>query len=139
MNFVFRVTYATVVGESLWLEVTMHHGAKVIPQILPMKWADEKHWEAGLEAGKLDDLEYRYVLKREDGLELVEFGNFRKWHHAVVTNQVLFLDDWKSAGSEDRVYETKVFEIADGQKRELCDISSTGNHELHLQMSRLSE
>ncbi len=139
MNFVFRVAYATVIGESLWLEFTMHQGAKVIRQTLPMKWADAKHWEVRLEAGKLDSLEYRYVLKREDGLELVEFGEFREWHNAVVTNHVLFLDDWKSAGSEDRVYGTKVFEIADGQKRELRHISSTGNHQFHLHMVRLSD
>lgn len=139
MNFLFRVAYTTLVGESLWLEIKMQQGAKLFRQMLPMKWADGKHWEVKLEAGKLDSLEYRYVLKREDGLELVEFGDFRKWQNTVVKNHVLFCDDWKSAGSEDRVYETKVFEIADRQKRELCHISVTGSHEFHLHMARLSD
>ncbi|MES2981105.1 MAG: 4-alpha-glucanotransferase [Verrucomicrobiota bacterium] len=139
MNFEFRVAYATVVGESLWLEMTMRVGKKTVRQVLPMKWKDAQHWELKVEAGKVEQLEYRYVFKREDGLELEEFGDVRKWQGEDATKHVLFLDDWKSAGSEDRVYEGKIFEIADAQKRELGNISNKRNHEFHLHMARLPE
>jgi 4-alpha-glucanotransferase len=139
MNFVFRVSYTSVVGESLWLEITMYHGKKALRQMLPMQWKDAQHWELEVETEEVKRLEYRYVLKRKDGLELGEFGDSRKWDTAVVRNAVLFLDDWKSAGSEDRVYEAKVFEIADGQKRQLGNIPSSANHEFHLHMSRLPD
>lgn len=137
MNFVFRVAYATVVGESLWLEMTMHEGGEVSRQLLPMKWRDAGHWEVRVEAEKIDSLEYRYVLKRDDGLELAEFGDARAWQSG--TGDTFFLDDWKSAGSEDRVYEGKVFEIADHQKRELGNVSNRSNHGFHLHMARLPE
>ncbi len=139
MNFVFRVAYATVVGESLWLEVAMQGGANKSRQLLPMKWKDARHWEVKVEAKKIERLEYRYVLKREDGLELAEFGDARVWYGVDVSEHVFFLDDWKSAGSEDRVYESKIFEIADPQKREIGNISSRKNHEFHLHMKRLPE
>ncbi len=139
MNFVFRVAYATVVGESLWLEMTLRDGKKAFCQQLPMKWKDAQHWEVKVETEKVEQLEYRYMLKREDGLELAEFGDFRKWHGEGVTKHMLLRDDWKSAGSEDRVYEGKIFEIADPQNRELGNISNRGNHEFHLHMARLPE
>lgn len=137
MNFVFRVAYATVVGESLWLEISMRSGRQESRQMLPMEWRDAGHWEVKIDAEKITELEYRYVLKREDGLELAEFGDERIWQGN--TEHVVFLDDWKSAGSEDRVYESKIFEIADTTKRELGKISSHGNHAFHLHMVRLPE
>lgn len=133
MNFVFRVAYATVVGESLWLETNVGDDRKMIP----MRWKDARHWEVELDAVKITELEYRYVLKRDDGLELAEFGDVRIWQGAV--GNVHFLDDWKSAGSEDRVYEAKIFEIADGKQRKRGKISNIGNHEFHLHMARLPE
>lgn len=140
MNLVFRVAYATVVGESLWLEMSLHQGEKEFRQTLPMKWKDTQHWEVKVEAEKFERLEYRYVLKREDGLELAEWGDARIWqgsHDSV--SRVVFLDDWKSAGSEDSVYEAKVFGVAEGQQRELGKISNSGNHELNLHMALLPD
>ena len=99
MNFEFRVAYATLVGESLWLEIKMSAAKKVSCQILPMKWKDAQHWEIKIEAANVQLCEYRYIFKREDGLELAEFGEFREWHNAACDQHILFLDDWKSAGS----------------------------------------
>lgn len=102
-----------------------------------MRWKDAQHWEMKLEDGNIQLMDYRYVLRREDGLELAEFGDFRKWHGGFAENSVLFLDDWKSAGSEDRVYEAKVFELNDGHQRALGKIPKIANHEFHLHMARL--
>lgn len=102
-----------------------------------MRWKDAQHWEVKLEDGNIQLLKYRYVLRREDGLELAEFGDFRKWHAGFAGNSVLFLDDWKSAGSEDSVYEAKVFELTDGHQRALGKIPKMANHEFHLHMARL--
>ncbi len=137
MNFEFRVAYATLVGESLWLEIKMSAGKKVSCQILPMKWKDAQHWEMKIESANVQLCEYRYVLKREDGLELAEFGEFRESHNAVCDHDILFLDDWKSAGSEDRVYETKVFELDGGPKRAIGDAPLSASHQFHLHMARL--
>ena len=142
MTLVFRVAYATVMGESLWLEMTLREGAKLFRQMLPMKWKDADHWELKV-AAKLEKggrLEYRYVLKREDGLELAEWGGMRLWSGGEGSMlRVAFLDDWRSAGSDDRVYEAKVFEVVDPHPRQLAEDAASGNHEFRLHMTRLPE
>ena len=108
MKWIFRVAYRTVFGESLWLclkdaqgEVTEH----------AMRWRDREHWEVMLESVDLAGASYRYRLRREGcDSELDETGEERR----IVTTStggecVLFLDDWQSPGTEDRVYETAVF------------------------------
>lgn len=135
MSLLFRVAYATVVGESLWLETIMHDGGDSPRQILPLHWKDPDHWELRIEEGNIKRLEYRYLLRRDDGLELAEFGEWRECE--ITRKNIFFLDDWKSAGSEDRVYQSKIFELDETQKRKLGKISNRGNHEFHLQMARL--
>ncbi|MFM2197624.1 MAG: hypothetical protein RLZZ505_1056 [Verrucomicrobiota bacterium] len=134
MRCVFRVAYRTVVGESLWLEVESGEGDRE----LPMRWADEGHWEVGVEHDG-GALRYGYVYKR-DGIALREAG-VREWQGGDKTPQkVLFLDDWRSAGTDDRVYEAKVFEVVGEGARELGEfVSGNGNHEFVLQMALLPE
>jgi 4-alpha-glucanotransferase len=137
MSLLFRVAYATVVGESLWLETIMQDGDDAPRQILPLHWKDSDHWELRIEAGNIERFEYRYLLKRDDGLELAEFGEWRECE--ITQKNIFFLDDWKSAGSEDRVYQSKIFELDETQKRKIGKISNKGNHEFHLWMARLPQ
>ena len=133
MRCVFRVAYRTVVGESLWLE--MESGG--VRCELPMSWADADHWEVEVAPGTL---RYAYVYKR-DGITLREAA-VREWvsQGGSPPQCVRFLDDWRSAGTVDRVYEAKVFEVAGGGARELGTFVSRGkNHEFQLQMALLPE
>lgn len=139
---VFRLAYSTVVGESLWLEQVVHGGGDSVRRLLPMSWRDDGHWEVRGSAGWVSGawLEYRYLLRREDGLELEEWGGFRKWQAGCRTPAtVMFLDDWRSAGSEDRVYETGIFGMVSAKPRELGEVKWEGNHEFNLQMSRVPD
>ncbi len=141
MVLMFRVAYATVVGESLWLERMVHELGGTSRQVEPMVWKDTGHWElevnAELESG--ERMEYRYVLKREDGLELPEWGGMRAWSKIDTAESVMFVDDWRSAGSDDRVYESKIFRVICGKAREPGQVSWDGNHEFNLQMTELPE
>ena len=130
MTCVFRVAYRTVWGESLWLEVESSGGMRE----LPMRWVDEGHWEVETDFAE-GTLRYGYVYKR-DGIMLRE-PEMREWQGGDKTPQkVLFLDDWRSAGTEDRVFQAKVF----GAARELGkSVLGTGNHEFVLQMALLPE
>jgi 4-alpha-glucanotransferase len=137
----FRVAYATVVGESLWLEVVTHGSGEPFRQLLPMSWRDAQHWEAKVDA-ELESggsIAYRYVLRCEDGLELAEWGKMRNWKKSQPVECVIFLDDWRSAGSDDRVYESKIFEVASGPARELGEVNWDGNHEFNLKMTLVPE
>lgn len=142
MTWVFRVAYRTEVGESLWLEMAVHIGGNMMKQLLPMEWKDAEHWklEVDTELHGAVRLEYCYVYKRE-GIALREPKN-RLWEcgSALGQKRVLFMDDWISAGSEDRVYAAKVFDVVDGGGgRALGKVSWAGNQELNLFMARLPE
>lgn len=137
------MAYGTAVGESLWLEMAVHSGGNVMKHSLPMEWKDAGHWELEVDTeihGEVR-LEYRYVYKR-DGIELKE-PESRAWDWRGGCNpppRVFFLDDWRSAGSEDRVYTAKVFDVVGGGGgRTLAKAAWSGNHELNLHMARLPE
>ena len=134
MKYLFRLAYRTVGGESLWLEIE----TSGVKREVPMRWADEEHWEVEWEHDG-GALRYGYIYKR-DGITLRE-PQMREWQGDDKTPQnVLFLDDWRSAGTEDRVYEAKVFEVVGGGARELGKfVSGKKNHEFILQMALLPE
>ena len=132
----FRVAYGTVMGESLWLEVEC--GGMV--REVAMEWADAGHWEAEVEAEE-GGLRYNYVLRREGfGMELREWGGARcREVGAECADAIVFLDDWRSAGTDDRVYGAKVFKAVDAGPREAGAAAAAGNHVFRLFMSRLPE
>jgi 4-alpha-glucanotransferase len=135
MRCVFRLAYRTVVGESLWLEIESGE----VSCVLPMRWADADHWEVEIDVAP-GTLRYAYVYKR-DGITLREAA-VREWasQGGSPPQCVRFLDEWRSAGTVDRVYEAKVFRAAGGGGRELGKFVSGGkNHEFQLQMALLPE
>ncbi|MFD2255098.1 4-alpha-glucanotransferase [Luteolibacter algae] len=151
MNLVFRVAYRTVVGESLWLKMGLAGESGLIKQTVPMKWKDAEHWEVQLEVEIRGEvrLEYEYVLKRAvetaenspsaEEVTVREWGGARKLPLSETRSRVLMLDDWRSAGSDDYVYEAKVFTVIDGSDNEVTEYVGTGNHELNLHIARVPE
>ncbi len=136
MTGIFRVAYRTVLGESLWLEIE----SGGVKREVPMYWADSEHWEVEMECAP-GTLRYAYIYKR-DRITLREEAG-REWvlpGGAPPPARVLFQDDWRSAGTEDRVYEAKVFAVVGGGARDLGEFVSKGkNHEFRLQMALLPE
>ncbi len=139
MVFVFRVAYGTVVGESLWLEMTLHGSGGSVRQEVPMKWLDDGHWQVEVDAEISGEvrLEYGYVYKKE-GVVLREAGK-RVWSGGIleVQERTMFLDDWQSFGSEDRIYSAKAFHAIEGEGRVPLKRVFSGNHEFVLYMTRL--
>lgn len=131
----FRVAYVTVKGESLWLEMEEDG----VTRLLAMEWLDSGHWEVAVDGEA--DLQYNYILKREGyGMKLREWGGARSWERGAESDgEILFLDDWKSAGTDDRVYEAKVFSAMGGKPRKLVKDLPKGNHRFRLQMTRLPD
>lgn len=107
-----------------------------------MRWADEGHWELELSAkmARTTVLEYKYVYKR-GAIRLEETGS-RLWKpkQTPTDHRIMFLDDWRDAGSLDRVYATKLFHAARNSKHPAPPKRRTkpkGNHEITLFMSHL--
>lgn len=136
MTWVFRVAYRTVFGESLWLEID---GGQV-----PMRWVDEGHWEVEVETEipRSAHVKYNYLFKREGyGVALREWGGVREFAvRKGDPEKLLFHDDWRSAGTDDRVYEAKVFAAVGGSAGEPGRFVFGGkNHEFCLHMARVPE
>lgn len=143
MTWVFRLAYGTVTGESLWLEMETRYGAAVEWQTVPMRWVDAGHWEVEIDTlvkGNLS-LGYSYLYRR-DSITLRETVR-REWawqDGLPLPSHILFQDDWRSSGAEDRVYEAKVFKVVGGGARELGNfVHGRKNHEFHLQMVLLPQ
>lgn len=115
MKIVFRVNYHTVPGQSLWVKLaTVLDGSDaLIQQILPMRWINEKQWEAEhvVSATCRLRLEYVYQLcEKSNGVELEEWGGPRIAKADPFSQNSLLLEDtWCSASTVDYAFETKVF------------------------------
>ncbi|MEP2776873.1 MAG: 4-alpha-glucanotransferase [Luteolibacter sp.] len=142
MIWKFRVAYRTVIGESIWLEMALESESGSMRHVMPMRWADDGHWEAEVEAEVRGTacLEYGYSLRRDEA-KLKEWGGLRSLEINETTgNKIVFLDDWRSAGAIDRVYEAKVFgAISEKDDIEAGELTGSGNHEIRLHMSRIPE
>lgn len=143
MTCVFRVAFKTMVGESLWLEVETRSEGAAAKRELPMRWVDERHWEVELntEAAAEFALDYSYVYR--SGETTLREPVKREWSwqgRSTPPPHVLFQDDWHSAGTDDRVYEAKIFATVGGGARELGELIYAGkNHEFRLQMALLPD
>lgn len=142
MTWKFRVAYGTVVGESIWLDIAFQSESGSMRQLIPMRWVDDGHWETEVEAEVKGDalLEYAYSLHRDE-VKLKEWGGYRRFtNSASLEDKVVFLDDWRSAGGTDRVYEAKVFgAISNEMPTAPTSMAPTGNHEINLHMSHVPE
>ncbi|MDP4847279.1 MAG: 4-alpha-glucanotransferase [Akkermansiaceae bacterium] len=142
MIWKFRVAYGTVIGESVWLEMALESEGGSMRHVMPMHWADDGHWQAEVEAEVRGSarLDYGFSLRRGD-VKLKEWGGLRSFEiNETSGEKIVFLDDWRSAGAIDRVYEAKVFgAIADDTSACKEEPLGKGNHEIRLHMSRVPE
>ena len=142
MIWKFRVARETVVGESIWLEVALESEAGSMRNVIPMAWSGNGRWEAEVEAEIRGNakLQYGYSLRRDE-LEIREWGDLRNAEIDEATgDKIVFLDDWKSAGAIDRVYEAKVFgAISESHIAPPKRNPGDGDHEILLHMSRVPE
>lgn len=115
MKLVFRVAYHTVPGESLWLVLRVHdpESGLTMREVTAMQWRDNEHWESDLDIDATSplELEYHYQLRREgNGARLDEWNAPRRATLDPVRHDAhIHLDDWRSAGTVDHLYETQAF------------------------------
>ena len=147
MKIVFRVNYHTVPGESLWVSLSIRpEGTDVrIEQILPLRWRNERHWEAEhvVHATCRLRLEYSYQFRdARNGVELDEWDGPRVAVADPVFHEVLLLeDDWRSAGTVDYAFETKAFKAVLAARGPFMEpsVPDGANHSFRLRMAAVPE
>jgi 4-alpha-glucanotransferase len=141
-KIVFRLNYHTLVGQSMWVKVSLNVGEAKFEQLLPMRWINEDQWETAWETDWKTGpdfllFSYRYVFRQEgNGVELEEWGGPRVI--GAFEDAVVAIDTWCSAGAVDHAYQTKALGAAN-RPREPQSRSSRGNHNFQLRMAGVPE
>jgi 4-alpha-glucanotransferase len=143
MKIVFRINYHTVSGQSLHLKLStvLEETGVRLEQVLPMRWVNERQWQAELQvkgAGKLR-LGYHYQLRQDhNGVELDEWNSPRiAIADPAVTDTLLLCDDWCSAGTVDYAFETAAFQAVLPARRNFSQAKPApkANHTFKLRMA----
>ncbi len=144
MKLIFRVAYHTVPGESLWLVLAVRdpESGLVLRETKAMEWRGPEHWETSFDVRSPHpvELEYHYQLRREHNqARLDEWNAPRKVaidpesHDAHVR-----LDDWRSAGTDDHLYETQAYASGSAPRAAPADTpapSEDATHHITLHMA----
>ena len=143
MKIVFRLNFHTEPGQSLWLKLATHlEGSDVrFEQILPLKWINERQWQAELDVqGSVPlRLEYAYRFRQEsNGVDLEEWGGPRiATADPSITDVLLLRDTWCSAGTVDYAFETNAFKAVLPPRGDFATpgIPKDANHTFQLRMA----
>jgi 4-alpha-glucanotransferase len=144
MQLVFRVNYRTVPGQSIWLKLVAlfaGNGAR-LEQVVPLHWINESQWEVAVEMQGLGPLRlsYNYQMRQDgNGVKLDEWLIPRVMEvDPAARDTVVALDTWRSAGTPDYAFETKVFAVVlpiRGAFAQAIPVMPDANHEFQLRMA----
>ena len=147
MKIVFRLNFHTVPGQTLWLKLaTIPEGSDFrFEQVLPMRWINDRQWEADLDLEGVTPLrlEYSYQFRQDcNGVELDEWNGSRvATADSAMRDLLLFHDTWCSAGTVDYAFETNAFRAvlparnAFGQPT----VAKDANHMFQLRMAAVPD
>ncbi|MCM1483581.1 MAG: 4-alpha-glucanotransferase [Muribaculaceae bacterium] len=106
MKLTFEIDYATRWGESLLIiaSITGIDGKPSLREV-PMQCHGYSTWRAVAELpDKEYDIEYRYVLRREDGSERREWGSPRTLHTSKGLAEAYVYDAWQDIPEDSAMY-----------------------------------
>lgn len=146
MKIVFRLNFHTVFGQSIWLKlVTYPKGSDVrLEQVLPLRWINERQWEADLDvSGGPLTLEYSYQFRQEDNGVLLDEWNGPRLAEAdpSAMDALLLLDAWCSAGTVDYAFETNAFKATLPARGPFAKppVPENANHTFQLHMAAVPQ
>jgi len=115
LNFYLR--FSTRFGQSLY--VSGNHdelGDNNLVKAVPMQYFNEEFWYAQVEMKDVQshqsDIEYHYILREDNGNEIVEWGNDRiiELHKLTGKEEIVVMDTWNHAGEIENVYYSQPFQ-----------------------------
>lgn len=101
-------------------------------EAIPMIFLDEETWQLEIEIplrGKTTQLQYKYVLKNQDGSLRSEWGNDRVITLTSSTSSCVLYDTWNHAGDFENAFFTTPFqEVLLPKHKFVSKKSVTGSH-----------
>ena len=129
----FNIKFRTQFGQ----ELQVMGNCAVLGQLnqeeaIPMIFLDEETWQLEIEIplrGKTTQLQYKYVLKNQDGSLRSEWGNDRVITLTSSTSSCVLYDTWNHAGDFENAFFTTPFQEVLLPKRKVVSKKSvTGSH-----------
>ncbi|MEN9569135.1 MAG: hypothetical protein RL172_366 [Bacteroidota bacterium] len=146
MTLNFYIRFSTQYGQTLHLSGSHSAmGSDDFALALPMQYFSEDLWhlEVRLDAAaELLNINYRYILKEQDGNEIVEWGNDRLIDFKKVTaKDISLIDTWNHAGEVENAFFTKPFQdvFFSASKNTKGKVSKSFTHEFKVKAPLLKE
>ena len=116
MTLNFYIRFSTSYGQALF--ISGNHptiGNDEIASAIPMQYFNDEFWYIQVDIPEgtphQDELEYRYILREQDGNQVIEWGDDRKIDFTRHTAKALTLiDTWNHAGEIENAFYTKPFQ-----------------------------
>ncbi len=116
MKIYFFVRFSTRYGQQLAVTGNMDVlGNNEVSKAFPLKWYNHEFWygEINIEPARLQNqvLQYKYILRNENGLTIQEWGNDRLLPVAQLPHHSLqVIDTWNHAGEVENAFFTDPFQ-----------------------------
>jgi len=116
MTLNFYIRFSTKFGQTLFVSGNNRAlGNDDFSQAVSLQYFNEDFWHGRVEIPAADfhtvDIEYRYILKEADGIEVVEWGDDRVIDFTrIVTSEIVLIDTWNHAGTAENAFFTKAFQ-----------------------------
>ena len=115
LNFYLR--FSTKPGQTLFLSGSHSlFGEDNISKAVPLQYFNEAFWHTQVQIPEHGvtalDIEYRYILREDDGNEIVEWGDDRiiDFNKANAKEEIVLVDTWNHAGEVQNAFYTKPFQ-----------------------------
>ena len=132
----FNIRFRTSYGQSLFiLGDTEELGRNDQSKALPLRYLNDEFWQLELEipiGNKAKKVNYRYLLKTEEGELVSEWGNDRFFSVSPKAKEnLVFTDTWNHSGEFENAFYTAPFESANLIKKPTKTKSSSDKNFTH--------
>lgn len=116
MTLNFYIRFSTKFGQAMFVSGNNQSlGNDNFELAVPLQYFNEEFWLGRIEIPAKDfhavDIEYRYLLRDADGIQVVECGNDRVIEFDKInTNEIVLIDTWNHAGNVENAFFTKPFQ-----------------------------
>jgi 4-alpha-glucanotransferase len=145
LNFYLR--YSTQFGQGLYiLGNHINLGGNDITNAVPLQYFNEEFWHLQIEipnGANSVDLEYYYLLREDNGHEILECGNDRTINLSKTdaAKEMVLMDTWNYAGEIENAFYTKPFQevLLKRKTSSRIKVAKSFTHELKVKAPLLGE
>ncbi len=113
MTLHFYLQFSTRFGQTLFVSGNIDAlGNDDLEKAFPLKYLNDQLWQGSIAVADIEEpLRYKYLLRQEDGDEVVEFSDDRQIDISTVTvPDIVTIDTWNYPGNIENAFYTQPFQ-----------------------------